>query len=110
MPNDNLAMLKRLARRYVWWKSPEEAVCASTQIGDLPHMPLVAPTVDWPRLQNACPAALGTHPAGIWAEHLSGQEQGLHERPRREVRPFFWGQAEANADKARAKSRKSPSR
>jgi hypothetical protein len=46
MPNGNRAMLKRLARRYVWWKSPEEAVCASTQIGDLPHVPLVAPTVD----------------------------------------------------------------
>lgn len=26
MPNDNLEMLKLLARRYIWWKSPEEAV------------------------------------------------------------------------------------
>ena len=43
MPNGNRVMLKRLARRYVWWKSPEEAVRASTQIGDLP---LVAPTAD----------------------------------------------------------------
>jgi len=46
MPNDNRAMLKRLARRYVWWKSPEEALRASTQIGDLPLVALVAPTVD----------------------------------------------------------------
>ena len=25
MPNDNLEMVKQLAQRYIWWKSPDEA-------------------------------------------------------------------------------------
>lgn len=32
MPNDNLEMLKLLARRYIWWKPPEEAVCEPRRV------------------------------------------------------------------------------
>lgn len=32
MPNDHLEMLKLLARRYIWWKSPEEAVREPRQV------------------------------------------------------------------------------